>query len=322
MKRLIPFLVVAIAAALFLLRDRWLPQGADHQAWLGYVEGETSHAGPAATGRITSIVVKKGDTVKADALLFQLDDSAAQADVTRLAAAVETAKANARDLDTGKRAEELALIARQKAEAEANLDLARLDYTRATNLAKRGVAAENQYDQAKAALAVAEEKVKQADANAAIAQLPAREAERTAALSRVTEAEAALAVAQQKLKDYQAIAASDAIVDDVFFDPGEVVSAGQPVIALLQPGKETLRFYVPEGERAKLSAGVSVTYRCDGCAGGTALITYVAATPEYTPPVIYSESARAKLVFLVEATPQVADPHLQAGLPVEIEPLP
>ncbi len=323
MKRFLPVLVVAIAAALFLTRDRWLPQDTNQQGWLGYVEGETAYLGAAVAGRITRVAVKKGDAVETGTLLFQLDDAAAQADITRLTAAIETAKATARNLDSGKRQAELDLLARQKSEADANLALAKAEYTRANNLSKRGIAPENQYDQAKAALAIAEEKVRQAEANLVIGQLPAREAEREAALSRVKESEAALAVAKDKLKDYRAVATVGGIIDDVFFDPGEVVSAGQPVVSLLQPGRETLRFYVPEAERAKTRAGVSVNYTCDGCGdGGSAVITRVATTPEYTPPVIYSESARAKLVFMVEAAPQSPDPHLQPGLPVTIEPLP
>lgn len=323
MKRLVPFIVIALAGALFLMRDAWLPQAADHQAWLGYVEGETSYIGPAAAGRISGIAVKKGDQVQAGTILFRLDDAAQQADIARLAAAVETAKATAQNLESGKRQEELDLLARQTSEAVANLDLARIEFTRANNLAKRGVAAENQLDQARATLAVAEERVKQAEANAIIAQLPARAAERAAALSRVAEAEAALSNARNRLRDLEGSASTGGIIDDVYFEPGEVVAAGQPVIALLQPGKETLRFYIPETERSKARAGVIVKYRCDGCGeGGLAVITRVASTPEYTPPVIYSETARAKLVFMVEARPQAPDPRLQSGLPIEIEPLP
>ena len=65
-----------------------------------------------------------------------------------------------------------------------------------------------------------------------------------------------------------------------------------------------------------------MTYAWDFGDGGTATITHGAATPEYTPPVIYSASARAKLVFQVEARPVTPDAHLQPGLPVEFEPLP
>ncbi len=323
MKRVIPILVIAAAATLFWFRDRWLPAAADHAAYLGYVEGETTLIGAPMGGRIISVKVIKGGMTDAGSLLFQLDDAAARSDVTRLEAAVATARATAANLESGKRAEELELIARQQAEAQANLDLARIEYVRAQSLSQRGVSAETAFDRAKAALAVAEERLKQVQANASIARLPAREAEITAARARIAEADAALATARARLADYQGLAPSTALVDDVFFEAGETVGAGQPIVSLLQPGKATLRFYIPEADRAKAAAGVAVRYSCDGCGeGGSARISHVASLPEYTPPVIYSSTARAKLVFLVEATPAQADPRLQPGLPIEVEPLP
>lgn len=323
MKRIIPILVIAVAATLFWFRERWLPAAADHAAYLGYVEGETTLVGAPLGGRILSLNATRGGPANAGALLFQLDDAAARSDVTRLEAAVATAKAAAANLETGKRTEELELIARQQAEAQANLDLAKIEYARAQSLSQRGVTAETAFDRARAALAVAEERLKQVQANASIARLPARDAEIAAARARIAEADAALATARARLADYQGKAPVAAIIDDVFFNTGETVGAGQPVVSLLQPGKATLRFYIPQADRAKAAAGVAVHYSCDGCgAGGSASISHVASVPEYTPPVIYSSTARAKLVFLVEAAPVQADPHLQPGLPIEVEPLP
>jgi HlyD family secretion protein len=323
MKRIIPVLVIAAAAALFWFRDYWLPAAADRSHYLGYAEGETSLIGPALAGRLVTVAVVKGQEMKAGAPLFQLDDAVARSEIPRLEAAVAGARAALDGLQTGKRPEELDLIARQHAEAEANLALARAEYERVSSLSRRGVSAPTEFDKATATLAVAEERLKQVQANATIARLPARVAEISAALARVAEAEAALATQRTRLSDYRATSPSDAVVDDVFFDAGEAVGAGQPVVSMLQAGKISLRFYVPEAERTKAATGTSIRYSCDGCGeGGSATITHVAATPEYTPPVIYSETARAKLVFLVEAKPDRPDPRLQPGLPIEVEALP
>ncbi|HZB53365.1 MAG TPA: HlyD family secretion protein, partial [Reyranella sp.] len=62
---------------------------------------------------------------------------------------------------------------------------------------------------------------------------------------------------------------------------------------------------------------------CDGCPPDLqATITYVSPRAEFTPPVIYSQSARTKLVFLIEARPdKVADNiALAPGLPVSVAP--
>lgn len=323
MKRFLPLVIVAIAAALFWFREQWLPAAADHNSYLGYVEGETTLLGASVAGRLVTVSAVKGKTVAQGDAVFALDDAAATAEVARLAAAVETAKATAHNLLSGKREAELDLIARQQAEAEANLDLARIEYARASTLNQRGISAETQFDRAKAALAVAEAKLAQSKASADVARLAARDDEITAARSRIAEAEAAHAAAVARLRDYQGTAPHAALADDVFFDAGEYVSAGQAIVSLLRPENITLRFFIPEADRAKAMGGTVVHYSCDGCgAGGTASITHVAATPEYTPPVIYSATARAKLVFRVEARPVTLDPHLQPGLPIDVDVLP
>jgi HlyD family secretion protein len=49
------------------------------------------------------------------------------------------------------------------------------------------------------------------------------------------------------------------------------------------------------------------------------VLSFVSPEAEYTPPVIYSNETRAKLVFLVEARPRPADATaLRPGQPVEV----
>jgi HlyD family secretion protein len=69
--------------------------------------------------------------------------------------------------------------------------------------------------------------------------------------------------------------------------------------------------------------GRPVSFTCDGCpADLTATIIYVSPRAEFTPPVIYSQTARTKLVFLIEARPQSvpAQVALAPGLPVTVAP--
>ena len=176
---------------------------------------------------------------------------------------------------------------------------------------------------AKSAVDVAQSRISELEATKKAADLPGRDAAITAAQSRIAEAQAILAQANVHLRDLSAVAPADARVDDVFFDAGEVVSAGQPVISLLTPDALILRFYVPETARVKLSPGTEVHFHCDSCANDlSAKVSHIFASPEYTPPVIYSENARGKLVYQIEAKISEAHPELQPGLPVQVEPLP
>mgnify|MGYP006270173141 CR=1 FL=1 len=323
MKRLIlPLVIVALAVTAFVFRERWLPQPPGQFNYLGYVEGETTLVGAPQAGRLVAIEVVKGQEVKQGAVLFALDPAQLAAEVARAEAAVTTAKAARDNLLTGKRPQEIEIIRAQIAQAEASLALARKELVRASTLASSGTAAQSRLDQAQEQVNLYEQRLIELRASEQVASLPARTSEIDAAASRVSEAEAQLAQAKEKLSDLSPMAPADAKVDDVFFRAGEWVAAGQPVVSLLKPADVTLRFFVPETVLAQAQPGRAVRFRCDGCDGvKTAVISHVASQPEYTPPVIYSETARAKLVYLVEAAPEAADPHLRPGLPIEVEPL-
>jgi HlyD family secretion protein len=137
--------------------------------------------------------------------------------------------------------------------------------------------------------------------------------------------EAARQVVKQsewKQQQKQQAAPADAQVADTFFRPGEFIAAGQPVVALLPPGNIKARFYVPEAELSSVALGQPVMLECDGCGPPIAAkVTHIATRPEYTPPIIYSNSQRSKLVFMAEAQPAPADAaRLRPGQPLSVRP--
>jgi len=81
--------------------------------------------------------------------------------------------------------------------------------------------------------------------------------------------------------------------------------AGAPVVSLLPAGNILVRFFVPEPVLASLHRGDAVSFACDACPAGLAgTISFISPQAEYTPPLIYSESTKAKLVYRIEARPR------------------
>jgi HlyD family secretion protein len=96
------------------------------------------------------------------------------------------------------------------------------------------------------------------------------------------------------------------------------VPAGRPVVALLPPGNLKIRFFAPQSILPTIKYGDIVDVSCDGCEKGlTAKVSFIARSAEYTPPVIYSQEERAKLVFLIEARPEQPD-KFRVGQPVTV----
>ena len=51
----------------------------------------------------------------------------------------------------------------------------------------------------------------------------------------------------------------------------------------------------------------------------SARVEFIATQPEFTPPVIYSNSQRSRLVFMVEARPDPKDgERLKPGQPIDV----
>lgn len=282
--------------------------GEDASTLNGYAEGDYVYAAAISGGRVEMIHVREGAHVEPGDLLFGLDATEARARAAE-------AQARLANLEKGMRPEDLAVIDARIARAEAARTLAAIELERQRTLARSDAGARARLQQAEAAFAEAEAALTEAKAQRHVATLPAR-ADELAAMRAQRDA-AAFALAEREVK-----ASASATIEDIIVQPGEVANAGQPVISLLPDDAIKLRLFAAEPIVATLRPGMVLSVSCDGCAEGlTATITFIATRAEYTPPVIYSDEERAKLVFLVEARP--SDPSaLRPGLPVTAERLP
>lgn len=264
----------------------------------GYVEADLLYLAPQETGIISELMVEPGAQVAAGDVIFRLDARRASFSAAQAEASAQSAAARAADKGA---------LAQQIAEAEASVALARQTFTRTSKLLKEGVVTKARYDADAAALKAAE------------ARLLSISAERGAALRDLDAATAAANLAERRLAEMETTAPASGVIERVYRREGEVVAAGEPVAALLAPENLKIRFFAPETLLSSLKVGGPVTFDCDGCAGDqAAAISFIAAEPQFTPPVIYSIEEREKLVFLVEARPE-APGSLRPGQPVSIK---
>ena len=312
-----PRLLCIGAMALLLAGcDRAAPAG-----WAGYAEGDYVYVAAPLAGTLATLPVAAGASVAQGALLFTLDAEAERLARAEAQARRNAAEAQAANTDSGRRADEMAVTEAQLARARAQAALAKNELARVQALVAQHFVSPAQLDDARTAEAQARAQVAELDAALRVARLPARTQERAAAHASAGAAAEAVKQADWRLAQKTQRAPAAAQVADTFFRPGEWVPAGQPVVSLLPLGAVKARFYVAESEAGALAPGQAVTIRCDGCGAPIAArIARIATQAEYTPPVIYSNSQRAKLVFMVEARPDTpADAaRLRPGQPIDV----
>lgn len=246
----------------------------------GYGEADYLYIASQESGVIGALLVREGDAVEAGAPIFTLDPE-------RLAYAAESAEA------------QRAAAASAVRTAEADAVLAQRNYARGLELSERGFYPRARLDADRAARDAA---------NARLAQ----------ARREASAAGAQTGLARERLSDLDGAAPVAGTIERIYHRPGEVVSAGQPIVALLAPENMKVRFFAPQAMLARLAVGGHVDVSCDDCGAPiAATISFIAREPQFTPPVIYSLDEREKLVFLVEARIDGPSP-IRPGMPVDV----
>lgn len=317
-------IIIPVAVLLVAALSGWALWQPRPDGWLGYVEGESLYMAAPVSGTLGARPVERGSRVRAGDPLFTLNPVSTDAEVARLQAQVDAARAQLANLrESRQRPAELQVSVARQAAARAELARTQKDFERIAVLAQKGFQTRTRLEAAMAARDVARANLAQSLAEEASGQIAAgRSEELRAAAANLASTEAALMAQTRRRSEIAPVSPAAGSVEQTFYNVGEWVPANAPVLAVLPDHARKIRFFVPETMVARLQVGAPIHFTCDACPGRqTATIRYIAPRAEFTPPVVYSEGARAKLVFLVEAALAPSRTPLPLGLPVDVEPL-
>ncbi len=288
--------------------------------WTGYAEGEYLYISSPVAGRIAQLKVQSGQSVNAGVSLVELASGSEELALDEAQQRQRSAEALAKNTDKGRRPSEIAALQAQRQAAQQQLALAERELARQQQLLRQNYISAARVDEAQTQLRLAQQRLNEIQANLQTASLPARSDERqaqyaNAAANAAQSAQQAWRVAQKQIN-----APAAGVITQVYFRAGEWLNPNQPVLALLPASHRKARFYVAQQELAQFKLGQAVYLQCDGCARRIpASVSYIATEAEYTPPVIYSNQQRSKLVFLLEARPQPEFAALlQPGQPLDV----
>ncbi len=293
----------------------------------GYLEADYAYIASSAAGRLIELNVERGALVAQGSKLYALDAQLELSQVSEAQARVAQATAQRDDLAQGRRPVEIEVITERVSEARAALKLAQSELLRARELSGRKLLSADALERATSTQVQASARLQSVIAEQKSAALAGRPNALLAAEALVAGAEAALEQANWRLRQTQLVAQQNARVDDVLFRLGEWVPAGAPVLKLLPEQGPFVRFFVPLQELSLWQIGANVSISCTACDPGiTGTVSFIAPAPEYTPPVIFSESRSDDLMVRMEAklsakstTPKTAqDALLAPGLPVTV----
>jgi HlyD family secretion protein len=273
--------------------------------------------------RIAALLVEEGDAVRRGQVLARLDTSRLEPRVAQAEAQAAAQRQVVARLRHGSRPEEIAQARANVQSAQADAANAHRQYERLKTLfggsAGRAVSQED-FDNAKAALAVAEARLAVNQKALALAVAGPRQEEVAEAEARLRADEAQVALLRQELADAQLVAPADGVVRTRILEPGEMASPQKPVLSLAVTDPKWVRAYVSEPDLGKVHPGMAASVVVDSFPDRhfDGWIGFVSPVAEFTPKTVQTEELRASLVYEVRVFVKDPSDALRLGMPASV----
>jgi HlyD family secretion protein len=320
-RRIVPIaILVLLAIAAFWTRGfGFFPQQTSVLNLYGNVDIREVDLGFRVGGRIASIAVEEGGSVKAGQLLASLDrgpidDRAAQAQ-----AQVAQAQAQLLKLRNGSRVQDVDAARARLSAARAAAANAEADHARRAPLVEPGAISRALWEQTVAARDRARAALAEAEAGLALVQAGARSEDIAAAEAALSAAQAARAGIGTDTKDTELRASTDGTVVTRAREPGAIVAPGETVFTLSIDKPVRVRAYIAEGQLSRIAPGMAVTVTADGNPKAyKGVIGYISSRAEFTPKTVQTEDLRTDLVYRLRIIVNDSDGKLRQGQPVTV----
>jgi len=286
MKRLRLLLLIVVLAGLGYAGYYYMGRPPSQLMLTGIVTTNDVIVSPQISGQIAELKVDEGDMVTAGELVATIQPAELQADTAYYTHSAEGLVSQVQESEAALRFEErqtgdqikqaesnLAATEAQQMAATADLENAKLVFERTRNLSQKGVDSPQALDQARTTYDAAEAKLdslkKQVEAQRSALALAQANAEQVAVrrsqlqtmLQQQKAANAQRTKAEVRLAYTEVRAPINGIVDVRAVRVGEVVTAGQPIVTLINPDDLWIRADVEETYIDRIRIGDKLTIR-------------------------------------------------------------
>ena len=272
------------------------------------------------SGRIASLLVDEGASVRKGQVVAELDPTRYGLEVERLAAELAAQSQLVSRLHQGSRPQEVEKAKAAVAAATATLEEANLLLSRKQSLLVTNRISKQEVDTAATHVRTAEAALRTAKEEASLAIEGPRKEDVAAAEANLTALQAAKGLAEQRLADASLRAPSDGVIRNRILEPGAMAAAGTPVLTLALLDPLWVRAYVSEPDLGRVREGMRAELRTDTYPDKVyrGWVGFISSTAEFTPKTVETTELRTKLVY--RARVFACDPghELRLGMPVTV----
>ncbi|GGY19821.1 secretion protein HlyD [Paludibacterium paludis] len=311
--------VAAVAALSLYYGWSWYAAGPAEPVLSGNVDIREVNVAFRVGGRLKSLTVDEGASVRAGEVLGELDAQPLEHARDDASAALAALKARQALYHAGYRKEDVeqaraAVDAKAAALGNASEVLARQQ-----TLAGTGASAQRVLDEARAQRDQAAAQLVAARAQYRALTKGYRAEEIAEADANVGRARAHLAGLELQVADTVLRAPAAGVILTRAVEPGSMLAAGGTVFTLSLRRPVWVRAYAAEPDLPRFSSGTRVKVSCDGCrARYDGVVGFVSPTAEFTPKNVETADLRTALVYRLRVVIANPDDGLRQGMPVTV----
>lgn len=322
-KKLIPIVVIIIAVSYFSYKkieaNRYRNSGAIKVS--GNIEITDSEIGFKIPGKISKRLVSEGEKIKEGQIIAILDSSDLEKEKALREAEINLAKAQLAELDAGSRPEEIAQAAANVKTIKAEADKLKADFTRQSELYKKKVIADREFEASRAAYEAAQGRLKETQEKLSLSEKGPRSEKIDQARANLQHANAAFELADTRLGYASLYSPFSGMVLAHHVESGEYLGAGTPVATVGDLEHAWLRAFISETDLGRAKQGqkalVTVDTWPDKKFEGT--VTFISSQAEFTPKTVQTEKERVKLVYRIKIDVPNPQMELKPGMPADAE---
>lgn len=288
-------LLFAAGSAFLYWRLQPKPQPEQIVYGSGRIEADEVRIAPEVPGRLLENRRREGETVVAGELIARIDPVDFELQAGQASAELAASRKSASQIDA------------QAHLARHHVETSRTDLARYETLRGKGWVTVPQLDLRRNAYM------------AAASQVSVLQQQRAQADARSEVAARSLALARERLARTRIHAPLSGRVLERLAEPGEVVTAGQPVAIVANLDQVRLKLFVSEADLGRLRLGAPARIRVDAFPNRTfeARIAQVDAQAQFTPRDVHMKDERVRTVYGVTLEAANAQGLLKPGMPAD-----
>ena len=285
----------------------------------GTIETTTADLSFKVGGRLLRRLVDEGMQVTVGQTVALLEDDELKEERSARSADEKASRAGLADLEAGSRREEIAQAEAALARMQAEADKLATDAVRAENLYQREVIPRKELDAARAARDASAAAVREAEQRLKLSNAGPRPDAVRQARARVDASAAGRALSETRLSQAVLTSPMAGVVLSKHAEPGEMLSAGAPVVTVARMDEVWLRGYIPETELGRVKLGQQARVSIDTWPGRVfeGRVSFISSEAEFTPKNVQTEKERVKLVYRIKITLPNPKAELKPGMPAD-----